>query len=102
MLGGERIMMKDMVGLIGQILGDRVPSAGIPGWVIGPLAKLMSVWARLTGAKTIITTDVVETLQGNPSFSSAKAVSELGFRPRPLVECLIETLSWFKETGALR
>jgi len=34
-------------------------------------------------------------------FSSAKAMAELGYRPRPVREGVVEALAWFRATGAL-
>ena len=98
LLAGHRITMKEMVDLIREITGKARPTLGIPAWVIGPLATLMTGWSRLTKTRTIITTDVVETLKGNPIFSITKAQSEIGFSPRPLRQCLEETLRWFEES----
>jgi dihydroflavonol-4-reductase len=35
-------------------------------------------------------------------FSSAKAVRELGYRPRPAVEGLRDAVAWFRDNGYLR
>ncbi len=99
LLAGQRITMRELVEIIGDITGQDRLALGVPAGVIGPLATLMTGWARLTKTRTIITTDVVETLRANPVFDATKARNELGFSPRPLHQCLEETLAWFRAHG---
>ncbi len=34
-------------------------------------------------------------------FSSAKAAAELGYRPRPARQAIVDAVAWFREAGYL-
>jgi dihydroflavonol-4-reductase len=58
--------------------------------------------ARLTGREPFITRDGVRMARKKMYFSSAKAVRELGYAPRPARDALADAVGWFKANGYLR
>lgn len=98
-LGGENISYNDFFNLIGEIAGRRrlmlkVPLA--PMFFASDLAMLAN---RLTGVKPFITNGLIRKFNYTWRVNSQKAISELGYTPAPLRECLKQTIDWIRKNG---
>jgi dihydroflavonol-4-reductase len=80
-----------------------VPAAGFvcPLWLARVGAPFMTTLDRLAGRRPLYTSASLQTLDSNRNISHRKASRELGYRPRPFRETLIDTLIWFEENGRL-
>jgi dihydroflavonol-4-reductase len=101
-LGGEDMTLKDILGAIAVLAGRRPPLVRLPHGLAQAVALAAEAWARLTGGEPLATLDGVRMAKKKMFFSSAKAVRELGYRPRPAVEGLRDAVAWFRDNGYLR
>ena len=101
-LGGEDVLLKDMLAVIAQLCGRRPPRFRVPRGPLYPLAFAAEAVARVTGKEPFLTADALRMSEHHMYFSSAKAVKELGYRARPYVEGLKDALSWFRQAGYMK
>lgn len=98
-LGGENLSLKQILDEIASLTGHRPPKLRLPHNLILPIAAGAELWARLTGAEPFATIDGVRMAKKRMFFSSAKAMRELGYAPRPAIEALADAVAWFRENG---
>jgi len=98
-LGGDDLMLAEILRIIAEIAGRRPPKLRIPIAVLGPLALLAEGWANLTGSEPFLTQDGLRMARHRMFFSSAKAARELGYKPRPAARGLADAISWFRQAG---
>ena len=101
-LGGENVLLADMLRDIALLVGRRPPRLKLPRGPLYPLAAAAEVLAAATGREPLLTLDGLRMSRKHMFFSSAKAERELGFRARPYVEGLRDAVDWFREAGYLR
>ena len=82
--------------------GRRPPALKIPHAAIMAIASGAEAMARLTGREPFATKDGARMSQKKMFFSSARAVDELGYAPRPARQALTDAIAWFKTNGYLR
>lgn len=101
-LGGENMTLKDILALVADVVHRRPPSIRLPEAVVWPAAFVMEKIADLTGRAPMMTRDHLKMARKKMFYSSAKAMSELGYRPRPVRRAVEDAVSWFKANGMLR
>ena len=84
MLGGENMLLKDILALVADVVHRRPPSIRLPEAVVWPAAFVMEKLADVTGIAPMMTRDHLKMARKKMFYSSAKAMSELGYRPRPV------------------
>lgn len=100
-LGGENMELRAILAEIARLTGRRAPTIGIPHGAIMPIAVLAEAWARLVpgAGEPFVTLDGIKMARKKMFFSSAKAVRELGYAPRPAAEALKDAVAWFRAKG---
>ena len=101
-LGGENMLLKDILALVADVAGRRPPFIRLPEPVIWPIAFAMEKFAGLTGIAPLMTRDHLKMARKKMFFSSDKAKSELGYRPRPARTAVEDAVAWFRQNGMLR
>ena len=101
-LGGENMTLKEILTLVASVAGRRPPSIQLPEAVVWPVAFILEHFARLTGMAPPVTRDHLKMARKKMYYSSAKAIDELGYRPRPVREAVEDALAWFRANGMLR
>lgn len=101
-LGGENMLLKDVLALIADVAGRKPPRLRLPESVVYPAAFLMENFARLTGIPPLMTRDHIKMARKKMFYSSAKAIDELGYRPRPVRQAVEDAVAWFRTNGMLR
>jgi dihydroflavonol-4-reductase len=101
-LGGENLLLKDILTLVADVVGRRPPRIELPEAVVWPAAWLMEGLARLTGIPPMMTRDHIKMARHKMFYSSAKAMQELGYAPRPLRAAVEDAVAWFRTNGMLR
>ena len=101
-LGGENLLLRDLLALICDVAGRRPPSIRLPVGALWPVALVMEGLARLTGMEPLVTRDYLKMARKKMFFSSAKAIAELGYAPRPAREAVEDAVAWFRANGVLR
>jgi dihydroflavonol-4-reductase len=100
-LGGENLMLRELLGEIALLAGRRAPRLRLPVAPLIPLAHAAEAMARLSGHEPFLTVDGLRMSRNRMFFSSAKAGRELGYRPRPHAAALQAALDWFGRAGYL-
>jgi dihydroflavonol-4-reductase len=100
-LGSENLSFADILGAVASTVGRRPPSLKIPYAMILPIAAGAEMMARLTGREPFTTLDGVRMSRKKMYFSSAKAMRELGYAPRPAREAIVDAVAWFEANGYL-
>ena len=96
-LGGTDLSLREILSLVAERTGRSSPRVRLPHWFVAPVAYVSEGWARLTGTEPRVSVDAVRMSAKRMYFSSAKAVRELGYRPRPPEEAISAALGWFQE-----
>jgi dihydroflavonol-4-reductase len=100
-LGGENVVLADMLVEVARLAGRRPPRFRIPRAVVIPVAHLAEAKAWLTGREPFMTLDGVRLAEHYMFFTAAKAERDLGFRARPYREALADAIDWFRTAGYL-
>ena len=100
LLGGADASYVELVGIIGKLLGKKVPEKATPAWILKVFGRVSEWGSRVTRRAPDVTPEIA-TMMGRPphTFRSDKAIRELGFRAVPLEEMLREAHAWMKEEG---
>jgi dihydroflavonol-4-reductase len=101
-LGGENLLLKDVLALIAGLAGKPAPRIRLPEAVVWPVAWAMEKTAPLTGIPPLMTRDHLKMARKKMFYSSAKAEAELGYTARPAREAVADALAWFRAMGMLR
>jgi dihydroflavonol-4-reductase len=98
-LGGENVLLADMLASIADLTGKRGPRVRIPRFAVYPFAMAAEAAATITLREPFITLDGLRMSKHRMFFTAAKAQRELGFRARPYREALRDAIEWFTRAG---
>ncbi len=101
-LGGENLELKDLLALVAQVAGRRPPTIRLRESWVWPAAAAMEAFARVTGIPPVVTRDHLKMARHKMFFSSAKAIAELGYAPRPARQAVEDAVAWFRANGMVR
>ena len=94
-LGGERTELKVLHNLVKRATGKDTKIFSFPlpvALIVAPIAEL---YYRVTKTRPRFTRYSIETVISNSDIYSDKAKSELGYRPRALVDSIRDTVRWW-------
>lgn len=102
-LGGENMVLGDILAEIAHQCGRNTPGIRIPHGAVLPIAVLAEAWARLvpTAGEPFVTVDGIKMARKKMFFSSAKAGRELGYTARPAARAIEDAVAWFRRHGYL-
>ncbi len=100
-LGGENLLLKDVLAMIAIAAGRRPPRIRLPEALAWPVAWAMEKTAPLTGIAPMMTRDHLKMARKKMFYASAKAERELGFKARPVRQAIEDAVAWFREAGML-
>ena len=100
-LGGENVLLADMLAEIARLTGRRAPRWRIPRAAVIPVAYAAETAARFTGRPPFTTRDGIRMAEHHMFFTAAKAERELGFKARPYGAALEDAICWFRAAGYL-
>jgi dihydroflavonol-4-reductase len=101
-LGGQNVLLRDMLGEIARFVGRRPPKLRLPRTLMFPIAYGAEALARITGREPFVTTTGLRLAKDRMFFTSEKAERELGYRARPYAEAIADAITWFRLRGYLR
>jgi len=101
-LGGENLMLKDLLGMIAQQARRKAPKLRLPIAPLMPLAAVMEAIAGRTGRTPLMTREMLRMARKKMFFSSAKAIQTLGYAPRPAREAVEDALDYFATQGLIK
>jgi dihydroflavonol-4-reductase len=100
-LGGENVLLADMLADIARLTGRRAPRWRIPRAVVIPVAYAAETAARFTGRPPFTTRDGIRMAEHHMFFTAAKAQRELDFKARPYLSAIEDAIGWFQAAGYL-
>ena len=100
-LGGQNVMLRELLGEIAQLVGRSPPRVRLPAGPLVPLAHAAEAVAHLRGREPFLTVDGLKMSRNRMFFSSDKAERELGYRPGPYVAGVRAAVAWFGREGYL-
>jgi dihydroflavonol-4-reductase len=101
-LGGENVLLAEMLADIARLVGRRPPSLKLPRRMLYPLAYAAEVMARVRGGEPFATVDGLRMASQHMFFDDSKARRELGYISRPYREGLRDAVAWFRAEGRLK
>jgi len=100
-LGGDNLMLRELLEEIAGLAGRRAPRLRLPVAPLVPLAHAAEALARFSGKEPFLTVDGLKMSHNRMFFSSDKARRELGYRPGPHTAGLQAAIAWFGREGYL-
>jgi len=100
-LGGQNVLLADMLAEIARLTGRRPPRLRIPHAAAVPVAYVAEAAAWFTGREPFATLDGLRMSRRRMFFTAAKAEGDLGFRARPYQEAPRDAIEWFGANGYL-
>jgi nucleoside-diphosphate-sugar epimerase len=73
----------------------------LPAPLFHGAARVITLGARTLGRPSVLTPEMVQTLQATALISGARAATELGHHPRPLSDSVRDALAWYRAQGML-
>ena len=101
-LGGQNVLLADMLRDIALLVGRRPPRLRMPRRLLYPAAVVTEMIATATGREPFLTLDGLRMAKNRMFFTSAKAARDLGFEARPYAEGLKDAVEWFRGAGHLK
>ena len=101
-LGSENLRLRDLLALVCDVAGKSPPKIQLPIGLVWPAAWAMEAIAALTGKEPLVTRDHLKMARKKMFYSSAKAMRELGYAPRPARAAVEDAVAWFRTNGMLR
>jgi hopanoid-associated sugar epimerase len=100
-LGGEDVMLKDLLAEVARRVGRKPPTISLPIAPLMPLATVSEAWGRVTGKEPMLTRDALKMARYRMFFSSERAKAELGYTYRPWQQAVGDALDWFRAQGMI-
>jgi dihydroflavonol-4-reductase len=101
-LGGENVLLAEMLADIARLVGRRPPRVKLPRAAIYPIAYGAELMAKVTGVEPFVTLDGLRMARHHMFFDDSKARRELGYGSRPYRDGLADAIAWFRSHGALK
>ena len=98
-LAGHHASIRELAELVHTCGGSAPPRLGLPVWLAYLGVPFSVAAAHLRGRSPKFTRASLRALRHHQDVSHAKASRELGYHPRPLLETVQDTLSWFLGHG---
>lgn len=102
LLSGHFASMCELAAMVEETMGTPAPKLVMPRWLAFVGAPFMAGFAKMTGNRPLYTSASVRALRTGQDVSHDKAARELGYKPRPLQETIVDTFEWFHESGYLQ
>ena len=101
LLTGSWRSVRELAATAERVTGMAPPRLSTPMWLAEMGAPLMTLWARMTGAEPLYTSESLEALRSNRDMRSDKAMKDLGFSPRQFEQSVYEVYEWHRAQGNL-
>jgi dihydroflavonol-4-reductase len=98
-LGSENMSLAQLLGMVAAQVGKRPPRVKLSRTALWPVAMAYEGLAKFTGITPLVTRDHLRMSRKLMYFSSAKAIAELGYAPRPASVAVADAIGWFRANG---
>ena len=100
-LGAENLTLSELFAALATLAGVRPPRLRFSEPMLWPVALACEGLARIGVVPPLVTRDHLRMARKRMFFSSAKAIAELGYAPRPARAALADAIAWFRAEGRL-
>jgi dihydroflavonol-4-reductase len=100
-MSNSMVSMREMFDIISAKSGCKNVNVILPIWFARMLAGAASIGSKITKKPAVLTDFAVYNLARNNSFSSEKAMRELGYQVRPFAETIADEIAWLKAEGKI-
>ncbi len=97
LLPGTLVSLPELMGLLAEVSGVPKPFLKVPPWLAIGYSSLGARVVRIMGGTPLYTPNSIRILQTGAALRPDRAISELGYRSRPLRETLADTVAWWRE-----
>jgi dihydroflavonol-4-reductase len=102
-LGTENLKLSQVIAMLEEVSGLRMPRHAIPYWLALTAASISEfISDHVTGRPPIAPVTGVRLAAASLSFDCSKAVRELGLPQTPARQALAEAFEWFVREGRLK
>jgi dihydroflavonol-4-reductase len=102
LLSGHWKTLRQISDMVSDIIDFRPKKFTCPHWLARLGLPFINLYCSLYEKEPLYTQDSLYTLRtSHKNISNKKAAQELGFKPRPFKETLMDTLDWFQKQGFL-
>ena len=102
-LGGENLTLLQILTIIADITGQKPPILKIPHELALSIAYISELWARyFSHTEPFATIDSVKMSEKPMFYNSHKAITELGYKTRPIKQAFVESINWYKKYGYIK
>ncbi len=101
-LAGHNVTVWELLHAVETVTGARAPRVRLPFGLVRAVSFLIPAYYWLTRQKPLFTTYSLDVISSGCTMTNEKAERELGYRPRPFLETMEDTVRWFREQGMLR
>ena len=98
-LAAHNLTHHEAMKIVAEVVGTPRPRIGIPRALIGPLAALLDLAAKIAGRPLPMNGDQMRLSGEFVYFDSGKAIRELGLPQTPFRETVEWTYQWYKAHG---
>jgi dihydroflavonol-4-reductase len=98
-LGSENFSLLQLLTIVAEEAGKNPPRLRLPRELLWPVALACEALALVTGIEPPVTRDHLRMARKKMFFSSAKAIAELGYAPRPARVAVADAIAWFRANG---
>lgn len=95
-LGGENISYTDLFQTIRSLSGTKAKLIQTPKFFVQLFALLQWIQYKINRKEPFVTAKAIQSVFCNKTFSSGKAIRQLGYNPTPLKEALDQTIQFLK------
>lgn len=97
LITGTWTSVLELAEQISSITGSFCPKIAFPLWMAKLAAPAGDFIASHSKKEQVFTSATLGALDSNTQICRKKAEKELGYKPRPLIETLLDTISWFQQ-----
>lgn len=97
-LGSENLLLRELLAIVAEEAGRKPPRLALPVAPLWPVAIVCELLGRF-GLEPLVTRDHLRMARKKMFFSSAKAMRELGYAPRPARLAVRDAIAWFRAAG---
>jgi dihydroflavonol-4-reductase len=100
-LGNKNFTHEQLFRLVATLTNGKAPKIKLPDWFINSAAILAQSLSYLPGVDLPLTPSIVKNILAYNWCSHEKASRELGYKPQPIENAIMEAYEWYKKNGML-
>jgi dihydroflavonol-4-reductase len=101
-LSGVWAGLTDLSQMISDTTGRKTPNVTLPMWLAKAGVPFISAWSGIRNEHPLYTFQSLKIIRGvNKNILSGKADEQLGFKARPLIDTIRDSIEWFKQQRIL-